>query len=36
MPLAESISQRVLCLPLFVGLIENDLEIIVKLINNNI
>ena len=33
MPVAESIATRVLCLPLYVGLSENDLETIVKIIN---
>jgi dTDP-4-amino-4,6-dideoxygalactose transaminase len=33
MPIAESIALRVLCLPLFVGLSENDLNRIVTLIN---
>jgi dTDP-4-amino-4,6-dideoxygalactose transaminase len=33
MPIAEDISKRVLCLPLYVGLKEKDLQLIVNLIN---
>jgi len=33
MPVAEDIAKRVLCLPLYVGLTKNDLELIIKLIN---
>ena len=36
MPISESIASRILCLPLYFGLIERDLKIIVKLINQNI
>lgn len=36
MPISESITLRVLCLPLFVSLSENDLNRIVTLINLNI
>ena len=36
MPVSESIAQRVLCLPLYVGLTHKELNIIVKLINVNI
>jgi len=32
-PVAEDIAKRVLCLPLYVGLTKNDLELIIKLIN---
>jgi dTDP-4-amino-4,6-dideoxygalactose transaminase len=33
MPISESIASRVLCLPLYVGLAEEDLNLIVKTIN---
>lgn len=36
MPISESISKRILCLPLYVGLSQEDLKLIVKLINENI
>jgi len=36
MPVSESIAKRIMCLPLYVGLSEKDLEKIVKLINTNI
>lgn len=36
MPVSESIAQRVLCLPLYVGLTQEELNLIVKLINVNI
>jgi len=36
MPIAESISRRILCLPLYVGLQQTDLETIVALINTNV
>lgn len=36
MPISESVAQRVLCLPLYVGLNQEDLNLIVKLINSNI
>jgi dTDP-4-amino-4,6-dideoxygalactose transaminase len=35
MPVSESIASRILCLPLYVGLITNDLEIIVSIINQS-
>ncbi len=35
MPISESIASRILCLPLFVGLLENDLMRIVQIINKN-
>jgi dTDP-4-amino-4,6-dideoxygalactose transaminase len=35
MPISESISERVLCLPLYVGLSQNELKKIVDLINFN-
>jgi len=35
MPISESVASRVLCLPLFVGLSENDLMSIVQIINKN-
>lgn len=35
-PIAEEISQNILCLPLFTELSENDLERLVKIINNNL
>lgn len=33
MPIAEYVAKRVLCLPLYVGLLENELERIVNIIN---
>lgn len=36
MPVSESISERILCLPLYVGIDEVDLKKIVKLINKNL
>ena len=36
MPISESIASRILCLPLYVGLFENELEKIVILIKKNI
>lgn len=36
MPISESIASRILCLPLYVGLTENELSKIVSLINNKI
>ncbi len=36
MPISESIAQRVLCLPLYVGLTQEEMDLIVKLINVNI
>lgn len=36
MPISESISSRILCLPLYVGLSQIDLERIVSIINKNI
>lgn len=36
MPISESISERIVCLPLYVGLNEIDLEKIVTIINKNI
>ena len=36
MPVSESISERVLCLPLYVGLSTEDLSLIVSLIHENI
>ena len=36
MPISESIASRILCLPLYVGLSENDLNRIVILINHTI
>ncbi len=35
MPISESISQRILCLPLYVGLLEKDLEKICEIIKMN-
>lgn len=35
MPISESIASRIMCLPLYIGLCENDLDRIVTLINNN-
>lgn len=34
MPIAESIAKRVMCLPLYVELTENNLKLITKLVNN--
>ena len=34
MPISESIASRILCLPLYVGLTNTDLELIVSIINN--
>lgn len=36
MPIAESIASRVLCLPLFVGLDEDNLNTIVNIVKNNL
>jgi dTDP-4-amino-4,6-dideoxygalactose transaminase len=36
MPFSESIAERIICLPLYLGLTEKDLEEIVNLINLNI
>lgn len=36
MPVSESISARIICLPLYVGLHENDLKMICKLINQQV
>ena len=36
MPISESIASRILCLPLYVGLLEIDLNLIVQIINENI
>ncbi len=36
MPVSESIASRILCLPLYVGLMEGDLNRIVKVINDTI
>ncbi|GAA3779628.1 DegT/DnrJ/EryC1/StrS family aminotransferase [Flavobacterium ginsengiterrae] len=36
MPISESISSRVLCLPIYVGLLKNELKEIVHIINQNI
>jgi dTDP-4-amino-4,6-dideoxygalactose transaminase len=36
MPVSESISERILCLPLYVGLDQEDINKIVELINSNI
>ena len=36
MPISENIASRIMCLPLYVGLSENDLERIVSLINTNL
>lgn len=33
MPISESIASRILCLPLYVGLLDNDLEKIVDILN---
>jgi dTDP-4-amino-4,6-dideoxygalactose transaminase len=34
MPVADDIAKRVLCLPLYVGLSQKELALIVKLVNN--
>jgi len=36
MPISENIASRIMCLPLYVGLSENDLQRIVSLINTNL
>lgn len=36
MPISESISKRILCLPLYAGLSEDSLSLIVKTIKNNL
>lgn len=36
MPIAENIAKKVLCLPLYVGLNKNELELVVKIINANL
>lgn len=36
MPISESISSRILCLPLFVGLQQKDAETIITIINTNV
>ena len=36
MPTSESIASRVLCLPLYVGLLEQELDKIVSLINSTV
>ena len=36
MPVSESIAERIMCLPLYLGLTQKDLEEIVNLINSNI
>ncbi len=36
MPFSESVSQRIMCLPLYVGLTQKNLEEIVELINMNV
>jgi dTDP-4-amino-4,6-dideoxygalactose transaminase len=36
MPISESISSRILCLPLYVGLVESDQKQIITIINNNL
>lgn len=35
-PIANTVAERILCLPLYTTLVENDLEHIVKLINSNL
>jgi dTDP-4-amino-4,6-dideoxygalactose transaminase len=35
MPVSESVSKRILCLPLYVGLNQQQLELIVNLINSH-
>ena len=36
MPIAESISERILCLPLYVGLTSDEVSLICELINNHL
>lgn len=36
MPISESIAQRILCLPLYVGLSSSDIEMIATTINSNV
>jgi dTDP-4-amino-4,6-dideoxygalactose transaminase len=36
MPISENLSSRILCLPLYVGLTENELEMIVNIINEKL
>jgi dTDP-4-amino-4,6-dideoxygalactose transaminase len=36
MPISESVASRILCLPLYVGLSEEELIKIVALINQNV
>lgn len=36
MPISESISSRIMCLPLYVGLNEQELKIIIEIINKNL
>ena len=36
MPISESVAERIMCLPLYVGLLQNDLVDIVNIINSNI
>jgi dTDP-4-amino-4,6-dideoxygalactose transaminase len=36
MPISESIASRILCLPLYVGLLEDELSQIVEIINKNL
>jgi dTDP-4-amino-4,6-dideoxygalactose transaminase len=36
MPISEQVSTRILCLPLYTNLIENELQNIVKIINNTL
>ncbi|NGY37443.1 DegT/DnrJ/EryC1/StrS family aminotransferase [Flavobacterium sp. XN-5] len=36
MPIAESIASRILCLPLYVGILEEDLNRIINIINANV
>ena len=36
MPVSESIAERIMCLPLYVGLTEKDLDEIVNLINSTL
>ena len=35
MPISESIASRILCLPLYVGLTKEELQLIVNLINQS-
>ncbi|NHM01333.1 DegT/DnrJ/EryC1/StrS family aminotransferase [Flavobacterium difficile] len=35
MPISESIASRILCLPLYVGLTSNEIELIVSILNKN-